>query len=210
MARCTHCGVVFSLPDKNRDEDRSDSRKPLRPRVAMPNAIAVERMGSILEIRRNWFSAAAFFLLFFTIFWNGFMIVWHTIALSMGAWFMSCFGLIHTGVGLFMIYYTTACFMNTTTIRVGNGSLDVSSGPLPWFGAVSLQSSAIKQLYCREKINRGKNGAHVTYEVVAITNGQRKDLVSGLTDAEQALYIEQEVENHLGIEDTAVRGELRQ
>jgi hypothetical protein len=36
----------------------------------------------------------------------------------------------------------------------------------------------------------------------------RETLVKGLTDADQALYIEQELERHLRIQDQPVAGEL--
>ena len=35
----------------------------------------------------------------------------------------------------------------------------------------------------------------------------KKKLLSGIQSDEQALFIEQEIEKHLGIEDKAVRGE---
>ena len=50
-------------------------------------------LGTTLEIRRRWFTAAVLFLVFFCVFWNGFMIVWHGMAFASGAWFMSLFGL---------------------------------------------------------------------------------------------------------------------
>jgi hypothetical protein len=53
-----------------------------------------------------------------------------------------------------------------------------------------------------------KNSTSTTYEVYAILqDGARQKLLSGLHEIEQALYIEQEIERFLEIEDRPVRGE---
>ncbi len=175
----------------------------------MPRGIQVEAFGSEMTIRRRWFGAAAIFLIFFAILWNGFMIVWHTISLSSGAWFMSVFGLIHTGVGVFVGYTALAMIFNTTIIRIGRGALSVRHGPLPWPGNLTLDTQDIEQLYCKEKVSNNKNGTSYTYEVHMMTHRSgRKKLVSGLQDADQALFIEQQIENHLEIKDRPVGGEL--
>ena len=48
----------------------------------------------------------------------------------------------------------------------------------------------------------------VTYSVQLVKDGGQQALVKGLTDSQQALYIEQELERFLKIEDRPVRGEL--
>jgi hypothetical protein len=127
----------------------------------------------------------------------------------MGAWFMSLFGLLHTAVGIGLLYFTLACFLNTTVIRVGHGLIEVRIGPLPWRGNKTIDAHDVKQFYCREITRHGKNGTHYSYEVHVILGGDvRKPLLKGISDADQALYIEQELERHLRIEDQPVRGEL--
>lgn len=205
MARCVHCGSVFSIAQAK----AAGEARALRPKVAMPRGIEVADLGTTLEIRRRWFTAAALFLAFFCIFWNGFMIVWHGMALSMGAWLMSLFGLLHTAVGIGLLYFTLACFLNTTIVRVGHGLIEVRTGPLPWLGNKTINAHDVKQCYCRERIRHGKNGTHCSYEVhVVCKNDVREPLLKGLSDADQALYVEQELERHLRIKDQPVRGEL--
>jgi len=80
---------------------------------------------------------------------------------------------------------------------------------LPWPGNKSVASYEVKQLFSKEKINHGKNGTHYSYTVQAkMADGRSETLVRGLTEAEQALYIEQQLEQFLGIKDEAVPGEL--
>lgn len=160
-----------------------------------------------LVIRRRWLGAQAFFLLFFAVIWNGFLVVWHAVAISQGAWAMSVFGLLHTGVGLFLIYLVLGMFLNTTEIRAGR-TLEVRIGPLPWKGNKTIAPEEVEQFYCLEKISHGKNGSSASYKVEAVLKGNRREtFVAGLQKPEEALFVEQRLEKHLGIRDVPVAGE---
>ncbi len=213
MARCSHCDAVFGIKGLERPVHVATSVAPVaaadRTPIPMPRGIEVVDLGTELQIKRRWFHPVFLFLAVFCVFWNGFMLIWHAAALAGGAWFMSVFGLLHTAVGVGLAYFTLAGFLNTTTIRVARGMLRVVHQPLPWFGSVAMPAGDVKQLYCREKVSHGKNGTRVTYQLHAVTRGHRRQkLLSGLNDAEQALFVEQELERHLKIEDRPVRGEL--
>jgi hypothetical protein len=200
-ARCGHCRSLFALP-------ASTPASIPRPDVPLPAAFTLEKQGDTLVITRRWRNFGAWFLLFFAIFWNGFLVVWHSIALSTGAWFMSAFGLIHTAVGLFLIYTVAAQFLNSTVIRASPRGLESKSGPLPWKGDRQLAAGSVSQLYCTEKVHRTKNGSTTRYGVEAVLPGNRRDtLVRDLPDADHALFIEQQLERHLGLADIPVAGE---
>jgi hypothetical protein len=200
-ARCGHCRSLFALP-------ASTPAAIPRPEVPLPAAFTMEKQGDTLVITRRWRNFGAWFLLFFAIFWNGFLVVWHGIALSTGAWFMSAFGLIHTAVGLFLIYTVAAQFLNSTVIRASPRGLESKSGPLPWKGDRQLPAGSVSQLYCTEKVHRTKNGSTTRYGVEAVLPGNRRDtLVRDLPDADHALFIEQQLERHLGLADIPVAGE---
>jgi len=207
MARCDHCGAVFAIAGLATSHD--DAAKQPRIKVPMPRGIVVEDFGNSLEIRRRWFHAVFIFLAFFCVFWNGFMIAWHVIALSMGVWFMSLFGLLHTAVGIGLAWYTLAGFLNTTTIRASRGLIEITTGPVPWRGNATLPTDDIDQIYCKEQVSHGKNGTSCSYQVLIVTKANvRKPLLKGLPDADQALFVEQELERFLNIEDRPVRGEI--
>jgi len=201
-ARCHHCNALFALPIA------AGGRTIARPEVALPRGMTVEERMDGLVITRRWMGAKAWFLLFFALFWNGFMIVWNTIALSQGIWMMAAFGLLHTGIGLFLIYSVLALFLNSTTVKVTYDAVETRSGPLPWKGNKTLPKHDIEQFYCTEKVQRSKNGSTVTYNVEAVLKGNRREtLVQGITHHDQALYIEQQLERHLGLRDASVDGE---
>ncbi|MEO8614416.1 MAG: hypothetical protein ABI600_04690 [Luteolibacter sp.] len=200
-ARCPHCQALFAITG-------TGDRAIARPEVALPKSFQIRRTPQSLDISRRWFGAHAFFLLLFAIVWNSFMVVWHTISLTQGLWFMSAFGLLHTCVGIFLIYYVLALFLNSTVVRANNQSLEVKSRPMPWKGDKLLANSEVEQLYCIEKISRGQNGSSASYRVEAVLRGNRREtLIGGLTDPDHALFIEQQLEHFLKISDTPVAGE---
>jgi hypothetical protein len=202
-ARCKHCNALFAIPSASPTE-------PIpRPKVPLPPGYEIHTAPNALQITRRWRSASVWFLLFFTIFWNGFMIVWHSIAITQGQWMMSAFGLIHTAVGIGLAYSVVATFINSTAIRCQPGSLQIQHGPLPWKGNKTLSTHGLEQLYCSEKISRGKNGSSTSYTIEAVYTGNRREtLLKGLTDPDQALFIEQEIEHTLKIRDRRVAGEF--
>jgi len=209
VARCEHCGAVFGL-ERSKTPDAWKEKIPQeRAKVPMPKNIEVREGNGILQISYRWFRPLFIFLLFFAVFWNGFMIVWHGISLFSGAWFMSIFGLLHTAVGIGIGYYVLVGFLNRTTIWVGQGRLVIQHHPLPWWGNRDLPASEIRQIYCKEKVHRSDSGTQYSYQVHAITaNDSKEKLLGNLAETEQALYIEQELERHLGLQDRPVRGEL--
>ncbi|MBB5351646.1 DNA-directed RNA polymerase subunit RPC12/RpoP [Haloferula luteola] len=201
-ARCPHCHSLFALPNA--------VTQPIpRGQVELPARMSLSEENGQLVIRRSWFHPTVWILVAFATFWNGFLIVWHSIALSHGMWFMSAFGLIHTAAGLAMIYAILATFLNTTTLRAGRGVLEVTQGPIPWRGNQRLDTGSLTQIFCRQKIHHGKNGSSTSYEVEAIFHGnQRRTLLKGIKQADQALFIEQQIEKFLRIVDQRVEGDF--
>lgn len=215
LVKCAYCGAVFGLPaslsrgTRERDGIYTSLKQHRRTPVPMPSGIEVLDMGNALQISYKWFNPTFLFLLFFCVFWDGFMIVWHGISLASGAWFMSLFGLLHTAVGIGLSYYTLAGFINRTTVNAGQGMLQIWHHPLPWWGNKQLMTHEVKQVYCRERVSHSDNGTSYSYEVNAVFQDSRKEtLLRNLAEPEQALYVEQTLEHYLGIQDHPVRGEL--
>lgn len=182
----------------------------MEPIIPLPNNLSLHHERDAVIIRRRWFTPFVFFFVFFALFWNGFMVVWMTIALTQGQLMMAAFGSIHALVGLGLIYFCVASFLNNTDISVDPSYLRVRHYPLPWFGSKQFRSHEVTQLFCKEQITRSKNGGtNVSYRVQLILNkGREQTLVGGLTSDSQARYIEREIESVLGLENLAVAGEL--
>lgn len=178
--------------------------------VPLPDNLTILTDRDAVVIRRRWFSPVVFFLVVFALFWNGFMVVWMSIALSQGAWMMAAFGSIHTCVGLGLIYFCVASFMNQTDVSVDPSFLRVQHHPLPWPGKRKIPVHEIRQLYTKEHVSRNKNSVSVSYAVYVVTeDGREQKLLAGLTTDSQARYIEREIESILGLANIPVAGEHR-
>ncbi len=212
IAKCGRCHTVFKFLDELEDSARGAPAKPVE--IEMPRGLAVDEWGSELTIVRRWFTPALFFLVFFCCIWDGFLIVWYSIALSSMpgdmAWLALLFPLLHVAVGVGLTYYTICGFVNRTTVHVASGELRVSHRPLPWPGARRIAVLDLDQLFCSEHISRGKNGTSVTYRLNALLrDGSKVSLLSSIEEPLQVLFLEQKIENFLQIADRYVPGEMR-
>jgi hypothetical protein len=213
VAKCANCNAVYSIAGElglaSGEKDKTVAA-PLRAEVPMPQGIEIKDEFDKLVIRRAWYSCMALPMLFFTVFWNGFMLMWFGISISMGAWQMALFGTLHGAIGVYLAYTTLASFLNATTITVTSDQLEIRHHPVPMPGSKTLFASEIVQLFCVQHVSRGsKGGTTISYQVNAIMQDQRREnLLKGLTNIEQALYIEQEIERYLRIENRQVQGEV--
>lgn len=221
VAKCRGCGNVFSFIEQV-------GAAPAAPRpapaplavVAMPAGIDLQRtevpsptlgyrdaprQAGRLVITRRWFQPQAIFLIVFAVFWNGFLVNWYTIAFkSDGPLIMFLFPLLHVSAGLWITYQGLTGLLNRTTITLADGILAVKHGPIPARGNRTLETSDVQQLYTEEIV--GSKGGKTYNLMVVVKSGPTVALAKGLTSPQQALYIEQVVEEHLGIPDAPVLG----
>jgi hypothetical protein len=92
---------------------------------------------------------------------------------------------------------------------VSRNSLSIRHGPLPWTGNRQMSGRELTQLYGVENSRTSKGSTTYTYDLLALDReGRTIKLISGLTDKDQVLYLEQTLERRLGIEDAPVDGEV--
>lgn len=161
-------------------------------------------------ITRPWFSPVAFFLAAFAIAWDSFLFFWYSMAFKGDApWIMFVFPIVHLAVGAGVTYLTVGIFINRTEVKVKDGQLSVWNGPLPWTGNVSLDTAEVTQIYGQEKVTRTEDSTMTNYQVYALTkSGRRIQLLVGLNEAAQAIYVERRLEHQLDLRDEPVAGEL--
>jgi hypothetical protein len=208
LARCSFCGTLTDLGRRGEPGSAAAAFRE-RAEIPMPRGFSLSRGAGLVVVRR-WFSPKFFFLLFFCLFWNGILVAMYAAALGGKAppAFL-LFPLIHVAIGVGLTYFTIAGFVNSTTVTASGGRLTVRHGPLPWAGNLDLGTAEVKQLFCTEKVTRGKNGPSYSYEVsYRGPGGETKTLLKGLDAPEQALFMEQRLEKHLRIEDRPVGGEI--
>jgi len=149
IGKCSNCDSVFSIKEQLgglvRHNQSSGLSSVKRPPIAKPENITIANSGVTLSISYSWSNTAArIFMTFFCAFWDIFMIVWFAIAISSGEWAMAAFGIIQALVGVAMTYSCVAMWVNSTFLRVDATEINVSHGPLPWPGAMSLNPSELE------------------------------------------------------------------
>ncbi len=219
IASCHHCQAVMSfaadLGIEPGPPPRPKAPPAVRPWSPQPKSIRMEQTPFGLRFTRRWFNPGFIFLAFFCLFWDGFLIVWYTIGLTVSTQsgpvggLMLLFPLIHVAVGVGLTYYTIAGFVNHTKVEIDDRTLSVEHGPLPWKGNQSVPASELSQLYCDRKISHSKNGTSVTYRLHALMkNGETRQILAGLQDQASAVYLEQQIEKRLGLRDHRVAGDV--
>ncbi|MDP0501686.1 MAG: hypothetical protein Q7P63_16455 [Verrucomicrobiota bacterium JB022] len=206
LAKCHECNAVFDFRTQVGGQAVIE-RKP----VEMPKQFSWQEGFDGLSLVYAWKGASAWFLLMFTLFWDGFMAVWYGIAITQGQWTMAAFGVIHLAVGVFLTYFTLCKFVNRTVITFQPSRVTIRTAPLKFMMGrdQEYEPRDIEQVYCEEKIRRTKNGTSRSYHVKArLRSGDDVDLLKNLDGPQQALYIEQEIERTLNIRNVRVEGEM--
>lgn len=212
IGKCLACDSVFSLVDQIGMPLRS-LRNSLP--VAAPKHWVIDDFGPELTISWRWYTHAIWFLVFFAIIWDGFLIVWYTAAIAAfftefnwAAVIMMVFPALHLAVGFGITYVVLTSFLNRTVVRVSGGELTIYQGPLPVWGNRRLSIIDVCQFFCTESASRGKRGYSYTYTLNALlTSGERISLISNFADASHPLYLERSLEDRLKIADERVPGE---
>lgn len=173
-----------------------------------PRHISVAHHGDTLQVRWRWLtphglgmSLVAFTWLAAAIFFRVFTDV------PQGGWALVSTIMVVSGV--FFAYGALTDLVNTTTITVSPAALAVRHGPLPAARSCELPRSTIRQLYCVER-DEGMDAPKPRFDLYAQRHdGSRVALLSGLTRAEYALFLEQTIEAALNLPDELVDGELK-
>jgi len=208
IAKCVYCNSVFGFAGEVPGAAAYGSSKTA---VEMPKDYSIEMEGADLVIIRSWFSLKYLGLLAFCVFWDGFLVVWYSIAFrTNGPLMMKLFPILHVAAGVALTYIAIAGLTNRTRITLNTAELRIRHYPLPWPGNRVLARQEITQLFCEEKMNNTRNGVSYSYCLSAVLGGGRRlKLVSGLDDPADALFLEQKIEGYLGITDRPVAGEMR-
>jgi hypothetical protein len=179
-----------------------------RPAVSPPKGITVEPAGDALRITRRWYrlSTVLLFLGLAPLFlWVGTL----RVGADLPSLLAPLINLLPTLLGLLFAYTLLMFLFNRTVIEIADERVSFSHGPLPWFPGRSFNAGELEQLFCEEHINRLSRGApDYDYELKALTtDGRTLCLLSDIPDAEQAWFLEEQIERRLGITDRPVPGE---
>ena len=216
VAKCPGCNEVFSFADQL--PARPAKAPAVAKRVPRPAGITVVDDSERRQVVRRWFTWAILFLIFFCVFWDGFLVVWYAIVFGLAgggpgrgmSLIMALFPILHVAVGVGLTYFTLASLVNTTVAEVADGRLRVRHGPLPWPGNRDLDAAEVRQLYCAETTSQGRSGAtYYRYTLNAVLADDRTvPLLANLDNKTTALFYEQQLEDWLGVKPEHVPGEV--
>lgn len=217
LAKCNTCGTVFSFEDRATTALEAVPARPSLPvkdrgDIPMPPGIKAQALLSELNIEIRWRNRVHGFLTFFTVIWNIFVIPFAIFAIMSGEFQMLLFLSLHLLVGVGLLYTLIANLVNTTTIQVTNQQLFIEHAPLPipFRGNREANARDIRQLYVEEYVASRTNGRpDFRYALHArFHSGKRLQLMKGLKNPEEGLYIEQQIERFLDIQDAPEAKEI--
>jgi len=202
IAHCSGCGTVSELRTRTRPQDRPVAPRPASSRWRDDEATP-------LELVLPWRDLSLFFMLFFTVFWNGgIMVMIGGIAVTDGI--MAALPMLavpHVWVGMGLMYYVVASLLNDTVIAQDGDTLTVQHGPVPWFGNRSIPLSDIDQLYVERSSVRVNKQPR--WNLCAMgKDGVGQTLVRMLRSESEGRWLEDRIERALAIEDKPVAGEV--
>lgn len=213
IAKCHNCNHVFRITgDLKGKIEQLDYPEP---GALMPDGLEVLRLNEELEIDVNWRRSASKsgtrFLMFFTAVWNLFLLPFVLVGIFAGEFQILLFTSVHLAVGLGLIYYLARIFLNTTKVIVNRSGIQLDTGPLkaPWSKPKRIARSDIRQLYVSKYTSSTTNGKpNYAYALYAILHNTQKIKLLSQMNLETQLYLEQEIERFLGIQDQYVADEV--
>jgi DNA-directed RNA polymerase subunit RPC12/RpoP len=215
LAKCTNCNSLLFLDNDDEFFKKVKNRRAGRPETIIPEGTEILTLPSSLDIRINWFKSSnrstLIFMSIFTIMWN-IMLMPIAIGMVSNGNFGSLLPLsLHLAAGILLFYQTLKMYINYTDVYITKESITIGQKPLktPFSKDKVFSTVDIAQLYVSKYMTGSTNGqTNYAYALYAITQkGQKEKLVDGM-NKETQLYLEQEIESYLEIEDKAVRGEI--
>jgi hypothetical protein len=215
LAKCRKCHAVFSIAGILAAEGvAGDDRPRAKPAPPQPPAhVVVEEWGSDLTVWYRWFEWSVLGLVFFCVLWDGFLVVWYSIALFAPLnggdprWIMLVFPILHVAVGVALTYAVLCTLFNSTWIQLSMGVLTIRHGPLPTGGNQMLDAHQIDQLFVAQGTGWRNNNSSSYSLIALLQDGTRVEVLTA-TQPELLLWLEQKLEEKLKIKDRHVQGEV--
>ena len=173
--------------------------------IGVPFQMTIKKNPHHLQITRTWFEMKYIFLSPVVISWDLFLFWGYSTIFSAPKVDMLAvlFLLLHLSLGVGLTYFLLAGFLNKTIIDVTSNVVSVRDSPLPAWGNKRIAAKDFLRLYCKtKKVRNGLYWIDIISVYAVVTNTQIDvELLSGLKSAEQAIFIQQEVEGFLNIEN---------
>ncbi|KOY87274.1 hypothetical protein AD998_14945 [bacterium 336/3] len=174
--------------------------------VPNPEGFELKETAQGIAVSYRWYKPLAWFLIFFALIWNGFLIVWFSLPTPI---FFKLFALLHLAVGIGLAWYVICLFVNKTEIAITSQDFATRHSPIPFptYKNKHLKRSDIGQVYIKQEISRGKNGASVSYSLNVLSPQGTSNKVLSYDDYEKAIFIKRKIEKYMHINPQSIEGE---
>ena len=207
IAKCSNCQYVFAFSHDSKIGG-------LVPELIPPEGIEVLKLRNELDLRLDWKKTTSkggqLFMMAFTFLWNLILLPFVLTVILTGNWGILLFMSLHLAVGLGLIWYMAAIYLNKTSINLSRHKMKIRTLPLrlPFSKSGEYEISDIRQFFVSKYTASTSNGvpnyAYALYAIMA--NGDKISMLRGM-NRETQHYIEQELENYLGIANQKVNDE---
>jgi len=183
--------------------------------LVLPKKFTLEFYEEYMHITLSWFGKNTIVFTLFAVIQIGFFLI--TLNNVSGGFLRINSSLMDNSLlwvlgisGLGFLYYALATWINKTHIYVSKNAIEIKHKPLPWFGNKRIVTKNIKQLYSKKQISSSTSSSRstISYHLRVVSIGEDDMRLLKVENAEQALFLEQEIEKYLGIKDLRVRGEI--
>lgn len=195
IAHCEACGAVFLI-----HPEAGHAGPP-------PANVDIHLHADHLKVVRRWYQPRMWLFLMMAVSWFGIVAGFQLMAFEGGPAWRAIMGL-NVVFGIVLLYGALAGLINRTKILVGNGRLTKQHYPLPWRGRLNLETDQIDQFYCTEGTEFQRGRTRPVYQLnVFLNNGSRYPILRHVDSLETILFLENQIEQFLEIEDRPVDGE---
>ncbi len=176
--------------------------------LPIPEGLEVEETSQSLTISYRWYQPMVWFLIFFAVIWNGFLIFWFLADTPM---IFKLFASLHVTVGIFLVWYIICMFFNKTVMIITKHEIEITHLPIPmpiYYKNMKLSRFDIFQVYITKTTNINKGTTTNTFELCAVSpKNATKKLSINCENYEKALFFKRKIEQFMRIEPQAVEGE---
>jgi hypothetical protein len=139
-------------------------------------------------------------LVFFSVVWDGFLVVWYAISITAmvkggggGAVLALLFPILHLAAGVFVTHLALVALFNRTTVSLDAGAFRVTRGPIPQRGNVSVALDQIEGFLAFD----ASTAKRTSWRIDVRTRDARSVEALAFDDAEQAAYVAQRLNDEL-------------
>ena len=200
IAKCLGCDHVFSLQGLFGNQPQ----RPLKgTEPSRPSGIQIETLGGTdVRISQSWFHPGLFFLMFFCIAWDVFLIFWYWLAFFSQnhiEWMAVIFPVLHVAVGVGLTYYLFAGFLNKTIVDISKSDVSIRHRPVPWLGNKTVMRHDILEIELEYNgVSDDAQGKQMTISAHH-NDGRQIVLLNGL-ETRKAEYMAWQIAHHLKLD----------